>query len=206
MNSVIIALAPVQQRTFDTFPTAEELADEIVECHAAGAAVLHLHVIDHKGNQTTDTSCFKRAIDHIRSRCDMVIEGSTGGPLDMTPDQRSVCLGVEGVEMASLNMGSVNVGDGVYINSLKDVLFWSEKMKRHKVAPDMAFFEVGMLSRIAELQARGLVGKPYCASLALGFAAARTGCSRGGNLRRDPHGGEREGFRASAAGRGPAAR
>ena len=172
MDNTIITLAPLEQKPYASFPSAEALADEIVECHAAGAAALHLHVVDPAGNQTTDTTFFRRVIGRIRDKCDMIIEGSTGGSFTMTPDERSVALEVEGVEMASLNMGSANIGDNVYINSPKDIVFWAEKMRRHRVVPDMALFEHGMMPRIAVLESQGLIRGPYCASLAMGLEDA----------------------------------
>jgi 3-keto-5-aminohexanoate cleavage enzyme len=172
VDKTIITLAPLEQKPYASFPSAEDLADEIVECHEAGASALHLHVIDPAGNQTTDTTFFQRVVRRIRDKCDMVIEGSTGGSFTMTPDERSVALEVEDVEMASLNMGSANIGDNVYINSPKDIVFWAEKMRRHRIVPDMALFEHGMVPRITVLETQGLVRRPYCASLAMGFEDA----------------------------------
>ena len=56
---VAITVAPLAQTYYDdvdSFPTPERLAQEIVECCQAGASVVHLHVIDEKGNATVDTS------------------------------------------------------------------------------------------------------------------------------------------------------
>ena len=62
MNEVAITVAPLAQAYYDyvdQFPTPERLAQEVVECRRAGASVVHLHVIDERGNATVDTSNFQ---------------------------------------------------------------------------------------------------------------------------------------------------
>src|SRR5574338_1327096 len=83
------------------------IADEVVRAHSAGANIAHLHVWDRLGRPTTDLDAFVETVALIRQRCDIVIEGSTGGFNELTPAQRSVSLQAE-VELASLNPGSVN--------------------------------------------------------------------------------------------------
>jgi len=172
MDKVTITVAPLAQSYYDevsSFPTPERLAQEIYECHQAGAAVVHLHVIDEQGRATVDTTNFRETVRLVRGRCDIIIQGSTGGVSDLTRDERSVSVEVPGVEMGSLNMGSCNVGEQAYINTPGDVEFWAEKMHRCGVVPEMTFFEPGMMTMMNRLSEKGLLTRPPVANLALGF-------------------------------------
>lgn len=172
MKNIIITVAPLAQHVYDKitrFPTAAELAGEIIGCHNAGAAVCHLHVIDENGNPTKDTSFFEEVLGRVRKECDIIMQSSTGGLSDLDLDERSICVGVPGVEMASLNMGTCNINDMPYVNTAADVRYWSQKMNRHNVKPELVFFEPGMLTimnRTEELSIR----EPYVINLALGFS------------------------------------
>lgn len=172
MTKVAITVAPLAQTYYDDvdcFPTPERLAQEIYECCLAGASVVHLHVIDEHGNATVDTLNFQKTVRMIRDRCDIIIQGSTGGISDLTRDQRSVSVEVPEVEMGSLNMGSCNVGEQAYINTSGDVEYWAEKMRRSNVLPEMTFFEPGMMTLIKRLLDKGIVKHPLVVNLALGF-------------------------------------
>jgi 3-keto-5-aminohexanoate cleavage enzyme len=172
MTKVAITVAPLAQSYYDDvdcFPTPEQLAQEIYECYRAGASVVHLHVIDEQGNATVDTSNFQETVRMIRARCDIIIQGSTGGVSDLTRDQRSVSVEVPQVETGSLNMGSCNVGEQAYINTPGDVEFWAEKMHRNNVIPEMTFFEPGMMTMIDRLLKKGLIKHPLLVNIALGF-------------------------------------
>ncbi|MCP4256677.1 MAG: 3-keto-5-aminohexanoate cleavage protein [Planctomycetes bacterium] len=172
MTKVAITVAPLAQTYYDDvdcFPTPERLALEVYECWQAGASVVHLHVIDEQGNATVDTSNFQKTVGMIREKCDIIIQGSTGGVSDLTRDERSVSVEVPEVEMGSLNMGSCNVGEQAYINTPGDVEFWAEKMRRNNVVPEMTFFEPGMMTMIERLLDKEALGHPLVVNLALGF-------------------------------------
>ena len=149
----------------------ERIADEVVRAHAAGANIAHLHVWDESGRPTTELSAFRRTLDLIREKCDIIIEGSTGGLSGLTPAERSVSLQTE-IEMASLNPGSVNYDQGVYVNSPSDIRFWAEDMKRRQIKPNMAIFEVGMISNALELASVGLADPPFHFTFVLGQSGA----------------------------------
>ena len=172
MTKVAITVAPLAQAYYDDvdcFPTPERLAQEICECWQVGASVVHLHVIDEQGNATVDTSNFQKTVRMIRAKCDIIIQGSTGGISDLTRDERSVSVEIPEVEMGSLNMGSCNVGEQAYINTPGDVEYWAEKMRKNNVLPEMTFFEPGMMTMIDRLLDKGVVEHPLVVNLALGF-------------------------------------
>lgn len=153
------------------------VADEVVRACEAGANIVHLHVWDRAGQPTTDLEAFQETIRLIRSRCDIIIEGSTGGFNDLTPQERSSALRAE-IEMASLNPGSVNYDQGVYINSPADIRYWSEEMHRRGIKPDIAIFEAGMIHNSLLLAEAGLIEPPYVFTFVLGQQGAMPASSK----------------------------
>ena len=149
----------------------ESIADEVVRAYNAGANMAHLHVWDEKGNPTVNLSSFIRTIRMIRERCDIIIEGSTGGVNELTPEERSVALQAD-IELASLNTGSVNYDHGVYINSPQDIEYWAKEMHQRHIKADFAIFEVGMIANSISLASRGWIEHPYIFSFMLGQPGA----------------------------------
>jgi len=149
----------------------EGIAEEVVRACNAGANVVHLHVWDERGQPTTELAAFERTICLIRERCDIVIEGSTGGVNELSPAERSVSLQAD-IEMASLNPGSVNYDAGVYVNSPDDVAYWVQEMHRRRIKPDVAVFEVGMIANSVRLAEEGWIEPPFLFSFVLGQVGA----------------------------------
>ncbi len=149
----------------------EGVADEVVRACNAGANVVHLHVWDEHGQPTMDLSAFRRTMSLIRERCDIVIEGSTGGINSLSAAERSVSLQAE-IEMASLNPGSVNYDQGVYVNSPDDIRYWAGEMHRRNIKPDIAIFETGMIANSLALAEQGLIEPPFLFGFVLGQKGA----------------------------------
>lgn len=171
-RKIIVAVAPVGANITNPSQnpiSPEEVALDVIACAKAGASMVHLHVRDNQGRQTEDLTQFSRTLDLIRQESDIIIQGSTGGVADLTREQRCVSLNDAQVEVASLNMGSANLGDGVYINTLPDVRFWSERMQERKIMPELEVFEGGMIANAALLKQEGLLAPPFHFNFCLGF-------------------------------------
>ena len=174
MNKLIICVAPVgmwgKGRNNPISP--EELAEETYQCYLKGASIVHLHVRDEEGVQTEDIKVFNQTVKLLKQKCDIIIQGSTGGLSPLTPEQRCVALNVEGVEVATLNMGSVNFFDGVYINSFDDIEYWAKKMKDKRIKPELCIFEAGMISNVDRLLNKRLLEPTLYYNFSLGFPGA----------------------------------
>jgi 3-keto-5-aminohexanoate cleavage enzyme len=171
VRKIVITVAPVgkeiQPPAINPL-TPQAVADEVIACSRAGAAMVHLHVRDRRGIQTADLSDFSKTIDLIRRESDIIIQGSTGGLSDLTLEERCVALNDPRVEVASLNMGSVNFGDAVYINTLPDIRFWAKRMLETNVAPELEIFEAGMIPVCRHLVQEGVIRPPYSVNFCLG--------------------------------------
>ena len=107
MRAVAIYVAPVGAEPVPGNPlTPRQVAEDTIACVKAGASVVHLHVRDEQGKLVEDTSVFRTTVDMIKREVDVIIQGSTGGMSDLSAADRCTALQVEGVEMASLNLGS----------------------------------------------------------------------------------------------------
>ena len=170
-RKIIVAVAPVGR---DVTPpsinplTPEEVAKEVIDCTRAGASMVHLHVRDSQGEQTEDISDFAKTLDLIRESSDIIIQGSTGGLTTLTLEQRCVSVTDPRVEVASLNMGSVNFGDDVYINRVPDIRYWTGRMAENKVVPEIEIFEAGMVAAAKMLIEEGTLKPPFYYNFALG--------------------------------------
>ena len=118
MRKVIISLAPVEAG----LPVDKEaLAEDVVRSAAAGAAMCHLHCRRPDGSLTPDITEMADTFDRIAERTDLIIQASTGGISDMDIRQRCYPLDYWRVESASLNGGTTNLGEAVYINTFEDI-------------------------------------------------------------------------------------
>lgn len=179
-KKVLICVAPVPH-TGTPIPLGinppldlEAITRDVRACAEAGAGMVHLHVRDERGEQTPDLAYFSKTIDRIREASDIVLQGSTGGVADLSLEERCVSLDEPRVEMASLNMGSSNNGDGVYINTLPDIRFWAGKMQRNGVKPELEVFDLSMIQSAVKLQQEGLLTDPLSFNFCLGFENALT--------------------------------
>ena len=176
MDKLIITVAPcVPPAHFDDISglqlTPEAIADEVYRAYNAGATLAHLHVLDEQGYPTKNLTAFRHTLELIRERCDIILEGSTGGVGSLSRAERCVSLGTS-IELASLNPGSVNYDAGVYVNSPDDIDYWVREMHARHIKPDIAIFETGMIANAMRYAEEGLIEQPYLFSFVLGQVGA----------------------------------
>ena len=151
--------------------TPEELAQSGFEAYEAGASVLHLHVREDDGTPTQSVAIFKKAMDLIRSKCDIVIETTTGGAAWMTPEERLQPVTLR-PEMASLDCGTVNFGDEYIVNTLPIMRQFAQAMRDHGVRPTLECFDLGHVYASHILIKEGLLEAPYHYGLVLNVPGA----------------------------------
>lgn len=177
-RKVLIAVAPVRnpgapipEKCVNPL-TPKQVAEQTLACARAGAVMVHLHVRDENGQQTGDLGHFSETLDLIRRESEIVIQGSTGGLSTLTREERCVALNDERVQMASLNMGSTNFGDHVYINTLPDIRYWAQRMVDTNVIPECEIFGLSMIDTVKRLVTEGLLHEPVHYNFALGFESS----------------------------------
>jgi 3-keto-5-aminohexanoate cleavage enzyme len=163
MTDMMICLAPTGPwgtgRNNPICPA--DLIQTAKACYAAGASVMHLHARDLHGNLTIDMGYLQETFAGIQKESEMIIEASTGGLSDFTPEERGLPVSVPGATLGSLNLGSLNFGDEVYSNPPPFVDTWIQQMDQAAVKPNLEIFDTGQIAFAKSLIDSGKIKAPY---------------------------------------------
>lgn len=180
MNPVIITCAITgAETTREKQPhlpiTPQEQAIAAEECVKAGASIIHLHVREDDGSPSQRPERFKESIDAIRTRVpEVIIQISTGGAVGESIENRSRPLALK-PEMASLNLGTLNFGDEIFMNHPKDIEAFALAMQRYGVMPELEVYEVGMVETGFRLAKKGILKGPLHFQFVLGVPGGMSG-------------------------------
>ncbi|HOD54820.1 MAG TPA: 3-keto-5-aminohexanoate cleavage protein [Candidatus Cloacimonadota bacterium] len=137
--------------------TPDEQAQTAIECFKAGSSVMHLHVREDDGSPSQRLERFEESITKIRKAVpEIIIQMSTGGAVGVPFEQRMAPLKLR-PDMATLNAGTLNFGDEVFINSPKDIERLAAYFQEVNVAPEIEVYESGMIDIVAKLVKKGLI-------------------------------------------------
>ena len=151
--------------------TPREIIQSAVECHEAGAAVIHIHVRDAEGNATQDARLFREVVEGIRARCDVITQVSTGGAIWMSAAERLQSIECM-PDMATLTTGTVNFGDGVFMNNRQLVETFARRLRENGIVPEIEIFDMGMLDEALRLRSMGLITDPVQFDFVMGVPGA----------------------------------
>jgi 3-keto-5-aminohexanoate cleavage enzyme len=164
MQPVIITAAIVgaevtkaQQPNLPTTP--QEIIEAAVDGYKAGAAIIHIHVRDAEGNPTQDAGIFREVVDGIRALCDVITQVSTGGAIWMSADERLQSIECR-PDMATLTTGTVNFGEGVFMNNRGLVEAFAGRLLDYGIVPEIEIFDTGMVDEATRLRDMGLITDP----------------------------------------------
>lgn len=174
MKKIIVSVAPVNLEgdAVSERVSPKDIAKEVWNCTREGAGIVHLHVRDDKGYPTEDLQYFSETLELIRQNSNIIIQGSTGGCNDLTLDQRCVSLNHSLVEMATLNMGSTNFGEEVYVNSLSDIRYWAHRIYEKRISPELEIFNGSMLHTTLRMYDEKILSWKLNFALCLGFPSS----------------------------------
>lgn len=135
---------------------AEQAADALA-CYEAGARVIHLHVRDDAGQPTQSLERFTAALEAIKAAApEVIIQISTGGAVGEAFEKRLAPLGLH-PDMGTLNAGTLNFGDEVFINRPADIVRLAEAFLQYEVVPEVEAYESGMIDYVAKLVNKGII-------------------------------------------------
>lgn len=180
MEKLIITVAPVgaevTRKETPYLPlTPEEIADEVYRCYNAGATVVHLHARDEFGNPTQKKERYREIIEKIKEKVpDIIIQISTGGAIGMSFEERAEPLELN-PPFASLTVGTVNFGDGVFYNPPDWIKKFALIMKERNIKPELEIFESGMIDNAIRLLKEGLIEEPLHFDFVLGVPGGMSG-------------------------------
>ncbi len=139
--------------------TPVEIAEAAYGCYRAGASIVHLHARNDDGTSTQSAAVYKEVLRLIKAKCDLIIQVSTGGAVGMSAEERLQPVSLK-PEMATLSTGSVNFGDGVFLNPPSYLEDFARAMQEHGVKPEIEAFDVGMINNALQLVKKGLLTEP----------------------------------------------
>jgi len=159
--------------------TPEEIAHAAVESWREGAAVVHVHVRDDEGRMSCDLARFRRVKELIRSqKCDVIINFSTsGGAGRVNEGERFNSLDA-GPELASLDAGSINFNERVFLNSPDFLEELARRMQAANVKPEIEVFDSGMVGNALALTQKGLIKPPLWWQFVLGVKGGAPAAAR----------------------------
>jgi uncharacterized protein (DUF849 family) len=165
--------------------TPEDITAAAVGAAEAGAAIIHLHARDPvtgKPDQTREA--FGRFLPQIKHASNAVVNITTGGAPYMRVEERVKPALQFKPEVASLNMGSMNIGlfhmldrykefkhswepeglensrDGVFRNTFRDVEFVLRSCADNDTRFEFECYDIGHLYSLSHFLDRGLVKPP----------------------------------------------
>ena len=165
--------------------TPDQIADGAIGAAQAGAAIVHLHARDpSNGKPAQSTEAFAQFLPKIRSASDVVINITTGGAPNMSPEERLQPAMKLKPELASLNMGSMNFGlyemlgrykefkydwerpyladsdDRIFKNTFRDIAYILQSCSGNGTRFEIECYDIGHLYTAAHFLDRGLVKPP----------------------------------------------
>ena len=151
--------------------TPEEIADEVYRSHQAGAAIAHIHVRDAAGQACMEFEKFRRVVELVRQRCDIILNLSTSGLYGASEEERMQPLELH-PEMASFDAGSTNLGERVFVNEPAFLVRLAQSMQSAGVKPEIEVFEPGFIDNAVALADQGLLEAPLHFQFVLGARGA----------------------------------
>ncbi len=170
--------------------TPTEIAEDAIATHAAGAAIVHIHVRDPATKQgSRDPALYAAVMDILRQRrCPAIVNLTAGmggklifgagDPLKVAPGTDLVgaatrMIHVEQLlpEMCSLDCGSFNsgTGDEIYASTWPMIRAMAARYREIGVKPELEVFDLGHLRQALELVDEGLIAPPPLFQFALGL-------------------------------------
>ena len=169
--------------------TPAQIAASSIDAAKAGAAIVHIHVRDpNTGKPSMETAHYREAVERIRaSGTDVLINLTTGpgarfhhdphdpskaGPESVlrSPEQRVQHVLEIKPDICSLDMGSLNMGDRVFVNTPAHLQTMALSIKGAGVMPELEVFETGHLLLAKRFIENGYVKPPGMFQICLGIS------------------------------------
>jgi 3-keto-5-aminohexanoate cleavage enzyme len=187
MDQLIITVAvagsgPTRENNPNVPYSPEEIADEVIRSHEAGAAIAHVHVRDPEtGAPSFKLEYFREVRERVRSRCDILLNCTTSS-FNLTGDnimeQRVAPLSL-GIDLCSLDIGSMNLRERVFLNPPEWGPYCAKAARERGVKPELECFDAGHIWLAKNLIGKGLLDPPYLFQICMGTDGGIEATTRG---------------------------
>ena len=166
--------------------TPKQIADDALAAHAAGAAIVHLHVRHPEtGAPSRDIVLYREVVQRMRdSGSSVVINLTTGIGARFSPDEndpnRNASPGMALPEdrmnhvlelkpdICSLDVATMNFGKHAFINTPDHIEQIAKAVRAAGVKPELEVFDLGHLALARHLYSKGLFAEPPFFQFCLG--------------------------------------
>ena len=174
ITAAVTGSAPTKEMSPAVPYSPQEIAQAAIDCWRAGAAIAHIHVRDSQtGAPEFRLDLFREVLERIRAECDMVVNLTTSGLYLSGSEAEIIEQRLEPVslrpEICSLDVGSVNFRDRVFLNSPNWAETAARQMQAAGVKPEIEVFEVGHIDQALDLIKKGLIDEPPWFQLCMGI-------------------------------------
>jgi uncharacterized protein (DUF849 family) len=138
--------------------TLEELVETAVDCQAAGAGLVHVHIRDGDARPTLDLGRLRATVAALREQTTLVVQLSTGGAVTDPLEDRLRVLDAQ-PDSCSLTCGTVNFGDAVFNNPWPFMVELYQRTQAMEVVPEFELFDLGHVTAMQRLL--DTYGAPY---------------------------------------------
>ncbi|PFG08773.1 MULTISPECIES: 3-keto-5-aminohexanoate cleavage protein [unclassified Marinobacter] len=168
--------------------TPKQIADSCIEAARAGASVAHIHVRDPEtGGISHSIEHYREVMDRVREAdTDIVMNITAGGGGDWIPDVEDPTRGGPGTDMqtpaqrhepvaellpelCTLDCGSLNFDNMVYVNTANWLREHARLVQAAGVKPELECFDLGHVWFARQLQQEGLIDGDPLFQLCLGI-------------------------------------
>ncbi|WP_085919007.1 3-keto-5-aminohexanoate cleavage protein [Halomonas sp. CSM-2] len=168
--------------------TPKAIAASCIEAARAGASIAHIHVRDPEtGGISHSTEQFREVMERVREAdVDIVMNITAGGGGDWIPDVSDPTRGGPGTdiqtpaerhapvgellpELCTLDCGSLNFADMVYVNPADWLREHARLVQAAGVKPELECFDLGHVWFARQLQQEGLIDDDPLYQLCLGI-------------------------------------
>ena len=169
--------------------TPDEIAASAIDAIKAGAAIVHIHVRDPQTTRPSmDPALYHEVVERIRaSGSDVLINLTTGPGARFIPGSdnplnpgigSTLSLPAERVrhvvelapEICSLDMGSMNTGNEVFMNTPAHLEAMAVSIRDAGVTPELEVFEAGHLLLAKQMIETGHINPPGLFQICLGIS------------------------------------
>lgn len=178
MQKLIITIAPTgnvptKAMTPHVPVTPKEIAEDIVRCYEAGAAVAHIHARDGEGRPTAKAAFFDAILkEPALAACPIKKQLSTGARGTRSQEERAEVLTLDPFS-ASLATGSSNFPRSGNINEPPLVEHLATVMKERHIFPEIEVFDTAMIANAVRLAEQGFLPTPLHFNLVLGVKGSQ---------------------------------
>ena len=166
--------------------TPKQIADDALAAHAAGAAIVHLHVRHPEtGAPSRDIALYREVVQRIRDTgSSVLINLTTGIGARFTPDPADPNLNASpGMalpadrmnhvlelkpDICSLDIATMNFGQHAFVNTPDHITQIAMAVRAAGVKPELEVFDLGHLALARHLQGKGLFAEPPFFQFCLG--------------------------------------